>query len=141
MTSSANRDFSLWPGRSPWRMLALMTTEEHITQLEHQLHELQGQQAELRRQLAKAQLDQWQGRIEDLEVQMHLGAVETSEKANAQMNKLRDRWADAKRQLEESIKTASSVKDTVRAGLENAFGDLRRALLESRNKLTSPPGR
>ena len=53
-----------------------MTTEDRIAQLEDQLHQLQGQQADLRKQLAKAQLDQWQGRIEDLEVQMHLGAVE-----------------------------------------------------------------
>jgi len=118
-----------------------MTTEERTTQLEHQLHELQSQQAELRKQLAKAQLDQWQGRIEDLEVQMHLGAVDASDKANAQMTKLRDRWADARRQFEESIKTASSVADTVRAGLESAFDDLRKALLESKNKLTSSPDR
>ena len=117
-----------------------MTTEDRIAQLEDQLRELQGQQAELRKQLAKAQLDQWQGRIEDLEVQMHLGAVEASDKANAQMTKLRDRWADARRQFEESIKTASSVADTVRSGLEKAFGDLRQALLESKNKFTSSPG-
>jgi predicted nuclease with TOPRIM domain len=118
-----------------------MTTEDRIAQLEDQLRDLQGQQAELRKQLAKAQLDQWQGRIEDLEVQMHLGAVEASDKANAQMSKLRDRWAEAKRQFEESIKTASSVADTVRTGLENALDDLRKALLESRNKLTSATGR
>jgi predicted nuclease with TOPRIM domain len=118
-----------------------MTTEDRIAQLEDQLHELQAQQTDLRRQLAKAQLDQWRGRVEDLEVQMHLGAVEASDKANAQMNKLRDRWADARRQFEESIKTASSVADTVRAGLENALNDLRQALLESKNKLTSSPGR
>jgi len=112
-----------------------------MTQMEDQLRELHSQQAELRKQLAKAQLDQWQGRIEDLEVQMHLAAVEASDKATAQMNKLRDRWADARRQFEDSIKTASSVKDTVRTGLENALNDLRQALLESKNKLTSSSGR
>jgi chromosome segregation ATPase len=117
-----------------------MTTEDRITQMEAQLRELQDQQADLRKQLAKAQLDQWQGRVEDLEVQMHLGAVEASDKANAQLTKLRDRWADARRQLEESIKTASSVADTVRAGLEKAFDDLRQALLESKSKLTSSSG-
>ncbi len=114
-----------------------MTTEDRVTQLEDQIHELHDQQADLRRQLAKAQLDQWQGRIEDLEVQMHLGAVEASDKATAQMKKLRDRWADARRQLEESVKTASSVADTVRTGLEKAFDDVRQALFESKNKLTS----
>ena len=118
-----------------------MSTEERIAQLEEQIHELHDQQADLRKQLAKAQLDQWQGRIEDLEVQMHLGAVEASDKAKAQMGKLRERWADARRQFEESIKTASSVADTVRTGLEKAFDDLRQALLESKNKLTSSSGR
>ena len=118
-----------------------MTTEDRIAQLEDQLRELQGQQAELRKQLAKAQLDQWHGRIEDLEVQLHLGAVEASDKTHAQLTKLRDRWADARRQFEESIKTASSVADTVRTGLEKAFDDLRQALLESKNKLTSSSGR
>ena len=114
-----------------------MTTENRIAQLEDELRELRDQQAKLRQQLAKAQLDQWQGRIEDLEVQMHLGAVETSDKAAAQLKNLRDKWADAKRQFEESIKTASSVADTVRAGLEKAFDDLRKALLESKNRLAS----
>jgi gas vesicle protein len=118
-----------------------MTTEDRIAQLEGQIHELHDQQADLRKQLAKAQLDQWQGRIEDLEVQMHLGAVEASDKAHAQMSNLRDRLADARRQFEESIKTASSVADTVRTGLEKAFDDLRKALLESKNKLISSSNR
>jgi TolA-binding protein len=65
-----------------------MSTEERIAQLEEQIHELHDQQADLRKQLAKAQLDQWQGRIEDLEVQMHLGAMEASDKANARLSKL-----------------------------------------------------
>lgn len=118
-----------------------MTTDDRITQLENQLRQLHGEQADLRKQLAKAQLDQWQGRIEDLEVQMHLGAVEASDKANAQMKKLRDKWADARRQFEDSIKTASSVADTVRTGMEKALDDLRKALLESKSKLTSSSGR
>ncbi len=112
-----------------------MTTEDRITKLEAQIGKLQAAQADLRKQLARAQLDQWQGRIEDLEVQMHLGALEASDKLTTLMDQLRAKWADARRQIEESISTASSVADTVRAGLENAFGDLRKALLESRNKL------
>ena len=113
-----------------------MTTEDRIAKLEAQIGELQAQQTDLRKQLARAQLDQWQGRIEDLEVQMHLGAMEASDKLTALMDQLRAKWADARRQIEESITTASSVADTVRAGLEKAFDDLRKALLESRNKLT-----
>lgn len=118
-----------------------MTAEDRIAQLEDQIRTLQDQLTDLRKQLAKAELDQWQGRVEDLEVQMHLGAVEASDKATAQMKKLRDRWADARRQFEENVRTASSAADTVRAGLEKAFDDLRTALLESKNKLTSSSGR
>jgi len=112
-----------------------MTTEDRIAKLEAQIGELHAQQTDLRKQLAKAQLDQWQGRIEDLELQVRLGAMEASDKLTALMDQLRAKWADARRQIEESITTASSVADTVRTGLEKAFDDLRKALLESRNKL------
>jgi len=112
-----------------------MTTEERIAKLEAQIGKLQTKQAELHKQLARAQLDQWQGRIEDLEVQMHLGAMETNDKLTALMDQLRSRWADARRQFEDAASTASSVADTVRAGLENAFKDVRKALLDSRKKL------
>lgn len=112
-----------------------MTTEDRIAILESEIRELRVQQTELRKQLAEAQLDQWRGRVEELEVQMHLGAMEASDKATALMDQLRDRWADARRQLEQSIATASSVAETVRTGLEKAVDDVRRALLESRSKL------
>ena len=51
------------------------------------------------------------------------------------MSRLRDRWADARRQFEQSITTASSVAKTVRTGLESAIEDVRKALLESKRKL------
>ena len=112
-----------------------MSTDERIAELESQIGMLQEEQARLRQQLTEAQLDQWQGRIDDLEVQMHLGAMDASDRLTVLMKQLRDRWADAQRQFEESIRTASSVTETVRAGLENAFADLRKALLESKSKL------
>lgn len=112
-----------------------MTSEDRIAILESEIRELRVQQAELRKQLAEAQLDQWRGRVEELEVQMHLGAMEANDKATALMDQLRDRWTDARRQLEQSIATASSVAETVRTGLEKAVDDVRKALLESRSKL------
>ena len=113
-----------------------MTTEERIAKLEAQIEKLQAKQTELHKQLTKAQIDQWQGRIEDLEVQVHLGAMETTDKLTALMDQLRNKWADSRRQLEGATSTASSVADTVRTGLENAFKEVRKALLETKNKLT-----
>ena len=112
-----------------------MTTDDRITKLETKIRKLEDRETDLRKQLAEAQLDQWQGRIENLEVQMHLGAMEANDELTALMNRVRARWADARQQFERGISTASSVGDTVRAGLENAVQDLRKALLESKSKL------
>jgi chromosome segregation ATPase len=111
-----------------------MTTEDRIAALENLIGKLQAELADLRKQLDKAQIDQWQGRVEDLEVQMHLGAMEASDRLTALMDQLRSRWADARRQFEGGVSTASGVGATVRAGLEKAVEDLRRALLESKNR-------
>jgi hypothetical protein len=114
-----------------------MTTHEDVEQLQTQIDDLRVQQVDLRKQLARAQLDQWQARVENLEVQMHLEAKQATDKAFALMDQLRAKWADARRQFEDSISTASSVADTVRTGLEKACDDLRTALVESKDKLTA----
>ncbi len=121
--------------RSPRTHPGFMSTNDDIAKLQAQIDGLHAQQVDLRKQLAKAQLDQWQARFEDLEVQMHLGAKEATDKVMALMDQLRAEWADARRQFEESIANASSVADTVRTGMERAYHDLRAALLESKDKL------
>ena len=113
-----------------------MTNEERIGKLEAQLEKLHARQADLQKLLSKAQIDQWRGRIEDLEVQMHLGSMDTSDKLKALMNQLRSRWGEARAQLEDATSTASSVADTIRTGMENAFNEVRKALLESKKKLS-----
>lgn len=114
-----------------------MATEERIERLEAQIDKLQTKQAELHKQLAKAQMDQWQGRLEDLEVQMHLAAMDTNDRLAGLMDQLRGRWADARSQFEDAASTASSVADTLRTGLENAFREVRTALVETKNKVSS----
>jgi hypothetical protein len=66
---------------------------------------------------------------------VHLGAMEASERLSALTDQLHGKWADARRQFEEHLSAAASARDTVRAGLEKAFEDLREALLESKNRL------
>lgn len=111
--------------------------EDRVPELERQIAELQAQQAELRKQLIKSRIEHWQGRVDDLEVQLHTGALEASEKVTAKMDQLRSRWADTRKQWEAGITTASSAGETVRTGLESAYRELRNALLEAKNKLAS----
>jgi len=112
-----------------------MDTEKRIVRLEGQIDELRTRQSELHHQLAQAQLDQWQARVEDLEVQLHLASMEANDGAAALMQQVRGRWTDVRRQLDDATSTFSSIGATLREGLERAVRDLRQAILESKNKL------
>jgi len=114
-----------------------MTTEERIARLEGQIEELRSRQSELHQQLAQAQLDQWQARVEDLEVQLHLASMEANDRVAVLMQQLRNRWAEVRGQLDGATATATSIGGTLREGLEKATRDLRQALLDSRNKFAS----
>jgi hypothetical protein len=114
-----------------------MDSDDRIARLEHQIDELRSKQDVLNRELARAQRDQWQNRIEDLEVQFHLGAMEANDRARALLEEVRSRWAEVRSQVDEASSTASGVTETMRSGLESAVRDLRKALLESKARISS----
>ena len=114
-----------------------MTTEERIARLEGQIEELRSRQSELHQQLAQGQLDPWQARVEDLEVQLHLASMEANDRVAALMQQLRTRWAEVRGHVDGATSTASSIGGTLREGLDKAIRDLRKALLDTRNKLAS----
>lgn len=114
-----------------------MNADDRIALLEAKIDKLQSRQSELYSQLAQAQVDQWEGRVEDLEVQLHLGSMEANDRINALMDQLRTKWSEARRQLDDAGSTAVSVGGTLRTGLEAAVRDLRQALLESKSKVSS----
>ena len=110
--------------------------EDRIRELETQIGKLQAQQADLSKQLIKARIENWQGRIDDLEVQI------TPVRWRPARSSPRSWTSSAARRLTEkqweaAISTAASVGDTVHTGLESACRDLRNALLEAKNKLAS----
>jgi chromosome segregation ATPase len=114
-----------------------MNSEEKIAKLEGHIEELRSKQDELYRQLTQAQRDLWQGRIDDLEVQFHLGAMEASDRANELLTQLRHKWAEARSELDGASSTAGEIGATMRTGLENAVRDLRTALLDSKARISS----
>jgi hypothetical protein len=113
-----------------------MTENERVTKLEAQIADLEAKQTELYNQLAEARLDQWKGRLEDLEVQVHLGAMDTNDRIAALMQKAHDRWDDARKQLSGATATAAGAFETVRGRFESAIDDVRRALLDARKQTT-----
>ncbi len=109
---------------------------DDTSQLEARIAELEKEQTALRHQLAEAQVDQWKGRIDDLEVQAHLGTRELADRIDPLVETLRNRWLDAREQVDKSADTASDVFATLRSGLEDAMADIRNALSEARRSAT-----
>ena len=108
-----------------------MTTEERISRLEGQIERLEAKETELRRQLAKAQLDQWYARIEDLELQAHLGAMETHDRVSALVAQVRNLWKETKHQVDGATHTAGEAVDEVRGRIEGLLRDVRRGLADA----------
>ncbi len=109
------------------------TTDHRITALETQIGELRTQLQDVRRQLSEAELDQWRARIDDLEVQAHLGTLEVKQRLDPVVDDLRNRWLDAREQVSNSTDTASEVIDALRKGLEHAMGEMRRSMVEAKS--------
>ena len=104
-------------------------TAERIARLEAHLAELQGELSETRRQLADAQLDQWKGRIDEIEVQMHLGRLDAEQQVEPVLEQLRNWWLDAREQLTHASASASSAAtdafSSLRQGVDKAMDQLR----------------
>ena len=108
--------------------------DARIAALEGHIKELSQELADTRKQLAEAQLDQWKGRIDELEVQLSLGKLEATEQMNPVLEQLRNRWLDAQRQLGGATSTAGDVFGSLRSGVESAWDDLRAAVRDARAK-------
>ncbi len=112
-----------------------MPKEEHDGSLEDRIDDLEKQLKKLRKQLAQSELDQWRGRIEDLEVQLDLGSKEARDRLSPFVEQLRNAWLDARRQADSATSTASDVADKVRAGLDQAMDEIRSAVTAAKDRL------
>jgi phage shock protein A len=112
-----------------------MVDDDRIVQLERQVDDLKGQLRDVRHQLAAAELDQWQGRIDDLEVQAHLGSMAVRDRLDPVVEDLRNTWLEAKAKLGDGAETTSTVTERLRSGLENAMSEIRSAVLDVRSSV------
>jgi len=112
-----------------------MTTEERITNLESRLDDLQKSHDLISEQLTQARIEQWQARIDDLELQVHLGAADARDRLDELTTELSHRWGKVRQQLSIATSTTSEVTETLRGGLETAYKNVRDALIESRKQL------
>lgn len=110
-----------------------MSDQKDIERLDERIRELEAEQEGLRKQLAQAQIDQWEGRIDDLEVQVHLGTLEVADRLQPLLESLRNRWLDAREQVGRAPSTTGDVLDALRSGLEQAMKDIRTAVVDAKD--------
>jgi predicted nucleic acid-binding Zn-ribbon protein len=101
------------------------TTEKHIEELEDQI-------SALRTEVTQARLEQWQGRIDDLEVQAHLAIKEADERVGALIADVRSRIAKGREQMRDAGATATGIADALTEGIEKAIKDVREGLIKAR---------
>lgn len=109
-------------------------TDARITKLQERIDRLEAEQNILREKLTAAQVEQWQGRIDDIELQAHLASMDANDRVSTVRQELQRQWQDAKSQLSQSKHTASDVVETVRDGIDGAIRNLREALVDARHK-------
>lgn len=106
--------------------------EARVAALEEQLHTL-------RSELVEGQLDDWKARIDQLEVQAHLGQMEARGEIEPLLEQMRNRLLDARQQLDRMGGAAGDAVATVSDGVKSALDDLRKALSDAAERIT--PGR
>jgi hypothetical protein len=110
------------------------TTDETATR--ERIDALQAEIVGLRMELARTRIEQWAGRLDDLELQYHLGRMEADERLSAALADVRHRIAKARARAENRGEAAEEAVEAVTSGVEHAFDDLRQAMVRARDAVT-----
>ena len=111
------------------------TTEDQAATRER-IDALQAEIVGLRMELARTRIEQWAGRLDDLELQFHLGRMEADERLSAALADVRHRIATARARAESRGEAAEEAVEAVTSGVEHAFDDLRQAMVRARDAVT-----
>jgi TolA-binding protein len=99
-------------------------TEVDVADLERRIGELEADVSKLTDQVIRSQLDDWKARIDQLEVQVHLGQLEAEDQLTPVVDQLRNRWLDARSQFDQVQDAAGDALVSVRDGVRKAVDDL-----------------
>ena len=113
-----------------------MSRTQTIADLEAHIEALETEEEQLREELARTQMEQWEGHLDDLEVQVHLGAMEVRDRLDPIVARVRGQLAEARSRMETGGETAADAASAIRSGIEAAWKDMRHALAEAQKIVT-----
>jgi hypothetical protein len=104
-----------------------MSDESTIDALKARIEQLEEEQDRLRQDLSRAQLDEWQGRLDDVGLQMHLATMDLRDRLEPIVQRAQNEIAEARSRIDQGTSTASDAAAAIRSGFEDAWNDLRAA--------------
>jgi len=113
-----------------------MTANKTSSTLETRIHLMEDELKNLRSELIQARVDQWEGRIDELELQVHLGSMEANDRLVDLIAELRSGLRTAKAQAQSAGSTTVDVLETIRDGLEQAMKDVRDSLIKAKETVS-----
>lgn len=114
-----------------------MTDQQTIEELKARIDELEAEQGRLREELSRAQIDEWEGRLDDLGLQLHLGTMELRDRLDPIVEQARRQIADARARIEDGSETTADAVAALRTGFEQAWDDLRSAVNDAKSIVSS----
>lgn len=109
-----------------------MMTSTRVDELRMRIEALRRQEDALAEELAEAQADDWEARLEDLNVQAHLAVMEVRERLTPILDSLSDRILEVRADLLGADgTTVAEVAEALRHGFGTALRDLNAAAHEA----------
>jgi hypothetical protein len=114
-----------------------MDQQTHIDELKARIETLEDEQRSLREDLSRAQLDEWEGRLDDVGLQVHLGTMELRDLLDPIIDRARGQIDEARAKIDDGSSTASDAAAAIRSGFEQAWDVLRDAIGDVKKIVTS----
>ena len=100
-------------------------------------HDAMGDEGlEARVHALESELDDWKARIDQLEVQAHLGKMDADDQLRPLLDQMRNRLLDARTQFDKAGSAAGSALGTVTDGVRSAAKDLGDTFSEAVRRIT-----
>jgi hypothetical protein len=110
-----------------------MSDQPTIEELKARIDELESEQGKLRDDLSRAQMDEWEGRLDDVGLQVHLGTMDLRDRIDPILEQARNQIAEARSRIDDGSETTADAVAAIRGGFEQAWADLREALSDARS--------
>ena len=85
-----------------------------------------------------AQLKEWSAKVDELESKAHTAKADAKAEYEKQIKQLKDKRDTATQKLQELKGASAEAWDTLRAGSETAWADLKNAIKAAKDKFKKP---